>query len=242
MADLTSANIRPLTTAEFHERISGHVYTLYMNYSFLTKGGVYTVAALALLHVIQQPVDFKVGRLLFWAASFMFSLVTISTWSRGSALTNAKAGMFDVILPIAIAIPEYLLFIVLDPSTAGALPWYYWYLFLAAHAALGFAIVTYRMNFTDLNADFDEQLRPLAVEYVSWMRADQRGALVAVVINLVFFLITLLWPWFASPAATYVHYTVAAFLFFVGLTITRQASKQYDRMTKYKPPRSAEAA
>jgi hypothetical protein len=231
-----------LTLPEFEERLSGHVYTLYMNYSFLIKGGVYTVAALALLHIMQQPSDFRFGRLLFWAVSFMFSLVTIATWSRGSALANSKAGVLDVILPIGIAIPEYLAFIVVDPTAAGSLPWYYWYLFLAAHAALGFAIVTYRLSLTDPQSDFDDQLKPLAEDYMDWMKGDQRGAAIGVALNLILFLSTLLSPWLASPAANWVHYIAGTFLFFVGAQITYNAYRQYDAMTTYEPPRNAAAA
>ncbi len=30
----------PLSIAELHERLTSHVYSMYMNYSFLIKGGV----------------------------------------------------------------------------------------------------------------------------------------------------------------------------------------------------------
>jgi len=219
----TMASVPPLTLPEFQNRMSGHVYTLYLNYSFLIKGGVYTVAAQSLLHLPQadhSKVEHVSVRFLFWFVSFLFSLITISTWSRGSAMTNAKAGSLDVILPIGIAIPEYLLFIILDPTTSGTGRWYWWYLFAALHAAFGLSIVLYRKSLTKLESDYDEDMRPLAILYVNWMRADQFGASVGVGLNLAFFLITYFWSWLASSGAEWVHWVVGLVLVVIGFKIT----------------------
>ena len=232
----SSAGVPPLRYAEFQKRLSSQVYVLYTNYSFLIKSGVFTVAALSLFHIVAASPEFEIGRLLFWLVSFAFCLVTISTWSRGCVMTNAKARIFDVILPLGIAIPEYLLFIVLDPTAVSSKAWNSWYLMLAIHAAFGLAITSYRLRLTDIQMDFDEELQPLARDYLQWIKLDRLGAACGVLLNLTIYLITVAFAWFTSPSAYFVHYGSAILLLCIGLFISHQAFTQYDQMTKYKPP------
>jgi len=123
----------PLGVDELRRRLSAHVYTLYMNYAFLIKSGVFAVAALSLYHIFADQ-QFDIVLPIFWLASFSFAIVTISTWTRGAALANAHATFYDVLIPILISVPEYLLFIAIDPTYANksffnmSAPWTIWYL------------------------------------------------------------------------------------------------------------------
>jgi hypothetical protein len=208
----------------------------------LIKGGVFTVAALSLFHIFAESPEFELGRVFFWLASFAFCIVTISTWSRGSAMTNAKAGIGDIILPMGMAIPEYLLFIVLDPTAVSSKVWNSWYLVLAFHAAFGVAITSYRLWLTDIAADFDADLQPLARKYLQWVKSDQRGAAIGVLINIVFYLITFEFGWFTSEPSYFIHYGLGILLVGLGFFISYQAFTQYDQMAKYKPPLGPAAA
>jgi uncharacterized membrane protein YidH (DUF202 family) len=153
-------------------------------------------------------------------------------------MTNAKAGILDVLLPIGIAIPEFLLFIVLDPTTEHNLPWNYWYLVLAFHALGGLMIISYRLAVTNITADFDGDLQSLARDYLGWMKSDRRGAAIGIIMNSIVFVATLACGWLTSPPAYYIHYALALFLIGLGIRISYLAFQQYDQMARYVPGRA----
>ena len=84
--------------------------------------------------------------------------------------------MFDVVIPIGMSVPEYLLFIAIDPKYStqaaswGNMPWAIWYLWFSLHAFGAWALITNRLTQTVVEADYTLELRPLAQEHVNWMR------------------------------------------------------------------------
>jgi hypothetical protein len=236
-ADRGSAGA-PLSVAELQERIALHVYAMYMNYAFLIKGGVYTVAALSLFHILtDQSTSFRFGLLVFWGASFAFSLVTFSKWSRGAAMINARANMFDVLLPIGIAIPEYLMFIVIDPEFGKTGSSTVWYVIFSSHATLAFMLVLNRLQQTVIVDDYSTDMRPLPQRYVSWLRGDLFGTAIAGILSLLIFIATTGYGYnlLAMPGAALYHEIIAIVICLAGLIITWEAYYQYNEIVRFKP-------
>lgn len=247
--DATKANVgnTQFSFDDLQTRLTSHVYTLYMNYAFLIKSGVFTVAALSLYHIATEPdVEFRVGLFIFWAASFAFAVVTVSTWTRGAVMATGRSNMFDVIIPIGMAVPEYLLFISIDPAfskqilTWTTLPWAIWYLWFAFHAFGAWALISTRMKNTVV-ADYAHNIQPLAEMHMVWMREDRIGAFVSAVIALLIFGATtsvaaapynLLQ---ASSAAAISHSIIGILIFGLGIFLTWKAHDRYTTIERYRP-------
>jgi len=233
---MPSQRQEPVHFSDLQQRLSGHIYSLYMNYSFLIKGGVYTVASMSLFHILTENEAFQKGRFGFWLASFGLSVVTIAKWSRGSVMAAPAATMLDVLLPIAIGIPEYLLFIVLDPMFT--LSWTYWYVVAAIHSALALALVGNRLKQTK-TSHYDPELLPLVEKYKKWMWRDLLGAGIIAAISSVLFLATRpefgKWAILHVPGAELRHTVIAALYLVVGIWITRQAYFEYLDITTFSP-------
>jgi hypothetical protein len=240
-----AATPEKLRFVDVQQRVSSHVYTLYMNYAFLIKNGVFTVAALALYHLLIQP-ELSVVRLVFWGASFSFALVTMSTWSRGAILEAGRTSMFDVVIPIGMSIPEYLFFITVDPNYSGDSArsadgqWMTWYLWFALHALFAWTLITNRLVQT-VEADYSEELKPLVRQHTRWMRRDRIGAGVAALIAFfVYFLTTkpaasIPFNFLQSPHAQIYNEVIGVFLIFFGLFLTWQAHEQYKLIQRFRP-------
>jgi hypothetical protein len=135
-------------------------------------------------------------RLLPWVASLLATILTLATWGRGVLLTTSRANIWDSILPLLMGIAEFCLFAILSPSeywraTAPDLApaegqslagvWRYWFFVHAVHAFLAIFLVWNRIDQTSPAADFKSALRPLALEYMGWLRADRIGAVRGVI-------------------------------------------------------------
>jgi len=246
----TDAIATPLSANELRQRLSSHMYTLYMNYSFLIKGGVFTLAALTLFHLASEPATVSSWVLfIFWCATLGFSIVAISTWSRGSLLTNARANMGDVILPLGMAVPEYVMFIVLDPtftssshlSWALPCPWSIWYLAFSAHALFAVGLTFNRIRQTKVKRDYSIELQTLADEYLKWIKKDCASAAVVSFSSLVLFLSTITetsqwsWNYLALPKGQWLHAVIALIACYIAFKIIKGAHLNYETIADFRP-------
>lgn len=246
---LTSPIGGPLSFSELQRRLSSHVYTLYMNYAFLIKSGVFTVAAFSLYRIWTVGPDASTTAMLliFWGASFSFSLVTVSTWSRGAAMANARANVGDVAIPIGMAIPEYLFFIAIDPanlkleSTWLMVPWGIWYLFFALHALLACALISNRLSQTNIKRDYDEELQGIAKRHVAWMREDRVGAAISACVAFLIFLgVTRLvkgtpFDVLQSAYSYVIHLAIGLGIIVLGVFLMWKAHVRYQEIECFKP-------
>jgi hypothetical protein len=228
----------PLNFGDIRDRTTSHGYVMYMNYQFLIKSGVYAVAALALLNILTAeslPLPVRLRLFAFWLASFAFTIVTIAKWSRGAVLTNARFNMPDMILPIFAALPEYLLFIVLDPGLKIEMDWTVWYCIFGLHGFFGLMLVANRY-FQTSDSDFAPDVRDrLLTKYRSWMAQDMLGTFATFCGGLLLFA----WPphFIVRKIVTRVDgeaaETVAgASIFILGIFIIAQAASQYRDIAK----------
>ena len=236
---------RPLSFDDLQVRLSSHVYTSYMNYAFLIKSGVFTIAAISLYHILTEPSrEFTIVLFIFWFASFTFAVVTVSTWSRGAAMANARANVGDVVFPIAMSIPEYLFFIAIDPAYAKqdlpvmSTPWTIWYLFFSLHALGACALISNRLRETDIGRDYTADLRPLAEAHIGWARKDRGGAFVSMMVGLFIFTSSTTYlskvPFnvFQSPLASLIHAVVGMAIIGLGFFIIWRAHSRYNIIEK----------
>jgi hypothetical protein len=186
-----------LTLEELATRLKNYPHDQYLYIGGFMRAIALAAGTIVLLHlVVNSRKDWPL--LLPWCGSLLATTVTLMTWGRGILLTNSQATIWDTLLPLGMGILEFCLFAVLSPtqciipgynhedySVGNLKRWNYWFCFSAIHAALAIALVHNRIVNTHIDQDFAAPLRPLAGEYVQWMKADMMGATKGTVMLLV---------------------------------------------------------
>jgi hypothetical protein len=230
-----------LTVDAIQARLSQFPHDQYLYIGGFMRSVALAGGALVLLEIL---LEFKRywPRLLPWMVALGATLVTLTTWGRGILLTNSRADVADAVLPTLMGILEFCLFATLIPRRSpdgrdvtlykNIEPWHLWPFFNAAHASLAVLLVLNRISMTDPINDFQPNLRPLAAEYMSWMRGDVSGALIGVGVFFALGVITLIfvrlaqkprrWPIFACTA-------LALIPLFIYSMVVREANKQRQR-------------
>jgi hypothetical protein len=234
-----------ITREELRLRLHDHVYMSYTNYSFFIKGAVIAAAALSFIYILgASDLHFKWTRLILWGASLGFSLVSIATWSRGSAFTSYRANMLDLLLPVGMGLVEVSMYVLLAPALGSVsdLPidaWLYWYLALACHTFLAMLLVGNRLLQTRME-DYADDLHGLVGKYRRWLWLDFSGAGVLFVVGAAIFCfseVALSVPSLHSFAVTnpdlgWVHVVLGGFFAVIALAIVGSASSQYDELSR----------
>ena len=216
-----------LTVNELRNRTNGHVYTSYLNMSFLIKSGVFTAASLSVIKIYDLNDAWAMADLSsLWLASAGLSTITLVTWSRGALLTNGRADWLDSLYPLLIGICEYALFLVLEPGQLSR--WSIWYLFAAAHALLAYLLVQHRSALTDPGSDFCGDLQELATKYKEWMKRDARPALIFSGGCLLFFFLRGFFP----SHGTLVDIVASIVVIGVSMQVSISASQQYNQILR----------
>lgn len=174
-----------LTVHEVASRLSQFPHDRYLYIGGFMRSVALAAGTFVLLEIVLNYKRYRL-RLLPWLAALLATTITLTTWGRGVLLTNSRANVFDAILPTLMGIVEFCLFAILAPRleknghdmviAKGVQPWHLWPFFNAAHVGLAVLLVSNRIWNTDPAADFVPELRPLAGEYMQWMRGDRVGA------------------------------------------------------------------
>jgi hypothetical protein len=180
----------PITLPEVAERLINFPLDRYLYIGSIMRGIAWAAATYVLLELLINPKKYW-PRLLPWFASFLATMVTLTTWGRGVLLTNSRANVWDSVLPTLMGIVEFLLFAILAPrensdSKRDAEPWNFWFFALGTHALLAVLLVQNRISNTDILKDFEPKLQSLATEYMQWMYADRLGATIGAILFFLF--------------------------------------------------------
>jgi len=228
----TTIKALPLTEQMLRERLKDHVYLMYLNFSFFIKGAVVVVGGAAIYFILSTSGnDFKLQQVALWITSFSFSLVTIATWSRGSAFTNARANPWDIVLPIALGMCEGLLFAVLAPSKDAPQVWVFWYLVYGLFATCAAGLVLNRLNQAH-PLNYAADLRAKVKDYRKWLFEDIEGACGTAVLGFTAFIFCQCFPFLQEPSAWPYHVAVGFFLTAVAIKLIKQSSSQYEELTE----------
>lgn len=170
---------QPLRNNEIQNRLHDYARNNYVFLGNVTKGVVVSIATLVLSEIIS---NFRAEwmRLVPWLASFVGIVVTYVTWDVGTILSNARSNALDSVLPLAMAVAEFLLFGSLL-KVGGPSLWVNWFFFAGTHAVVGALIVHNRIRVTDFRADFEDD--DISKNYEDWMRKCRIGAIGVAVIS-----------------------------------------------------------
>jgi len=239
----------PLTPEAVAARLLSYPHDTYLYVGSFMRSVALAAGALVLLEILSHKRYW--WRLLPWVACLLATIITLMTWGRGVLLTNSKSNIWDAILPLLMGISEFCLFAILSPKEYWhpATPvramqeddelgsWRYWLFVHAIHALLAVGLVANRLAQTDPVLDFDGRLRPLALEYVGWMKEDLRGAAFGTVIFSLLGLLTLYLAKREKRAHKKRYVRIVAALSLVPIIIysmvTYQAGKQRDRTDEF---------
>jgi hypothetical protein len=105
------------------------------------------------------------------------SIVSHLTVGRGILLTSHRFNFLDTLAPLLLGFVEFMLFGILQRWEGHPEWFYYWDLLFATHAFVAALLVTNRLWSTRVEEEFALPLRPLAIEYISWLRGDRKAAL-----------------------------------------------------------------
>jgi hypothetical protein len=193
----------PLTTKELADRLRDYSRENYLLLANVIKGVVLGAATTTAIHMVNHPADNwqKFGAFICSGAAALISYVT---WTRGVLLTNSRSNTRDSVIPLIMGGVEVTLFAVL--YTDGAFPalWQFWFFFLAMHNFLAVLLVKNRIKNTRAE-DFQDELRDLIYkEYMSWMKADVKGATAGSIVSVVFGLVTCFLWWKAGQYVLFV--------------------------------------
>lgn len=178
----------PLQAATVLARLKDYPHDNYLAIGSIIKGIALYSAVVVGLEICHDRRDCK--RLIPWVTSLAAITVSYMTWGRGVLLTNSRANLFDSIVPFAMGLVEFALFGLLSPKQFPSAPgsvlpaWRNWFLALALHPALAVCLVGNRIAQTHIVEDYEQQLRPLAEQYIGWMWNDFYGASIVAVLAL----------------------------------------------------------
>jgi hypothetical protein len=193
----------PITVQEVAVRLGTFPHDNYLYIGGIMRSVAWAAGTIVLLKILLNFKKYGL-RLLPWIASLLATVVTVTTWGRGVLLTNSRASLGDVFLPILMGITEFCLFAILfprqdlddreddaDDGDNKVKPWHFWFFAQATHALLAVLLVLNRIYNTDPVSDFDKTLQPLATEYMQWMRGDVIGASIGTVVFTLLGLLTI---------------------------------------------------
>jgi hypothetical protein len=220
----------PLTIMELRHRVINYGYTSYSNFQYLIKSGVFAIAALTIFNILAANNQFRSQRIALWLASLGFSLLTLSTWNRGSMLSNGKANIADSLFQLLMGVTEYLLFLILSPEVSKADGWVTWYIAAAGQGFFAAGLVWNRIRLTDVERDFAAELRDLGNQYRRWLRHDIIGAVSLSIVTLILFAITEKASW---GQTRWFQYISAAMLLIGCVLAIMRAERQYNTAFDY---------
>ena len=177
---------KPLSLRTVTERAENFTRDNYVFLGSVIKGFVLAAATLAGVKIFSDPrANWPQAVLL--VCSFPAVIVSQVTWARGVLLTNARANIWDTVLPLWMGLMEFTLFGVITPDKqVSSMMWHSWFLILALHSLGAVGLVVNRVKLTDVEADFEEPLRELAKRYMGWMKANLIGASIGTVLSFAF--------------------------------------------------------
>ncbi len=224
----------PLRSEEVAVRLRDYSMDNYLTIGATMKSVALSVGAYVLVQILADlPTQWF--RLLPWLASFGALIVSYVTWGRGVLLVNARANLFDNVLPFLMGIAEFSLFAVLYGSKGDDLLWLNWPLCLSAHAFLGALIIDHRLRVTSITRDYETRLVDLGHKLHAWLRRDRLGAAGIGILSLVFWAMGRWWifPSYGSVYYGVVQFVVAGIFFGVLMLIAAVADSQRKQIDSY---------
>lgn len=200
------------------------VYWWYTTLQALMKGAELLFAANATVVLLAGTLPNRDQRLMFLVVSCLFSLVTLTTWTRGATISGPRLNLLDFIVPMALGVAEISLFLIVAPFHGSPLvPIQFWYAAFAVHAALAMLLVFNRSSQTPYQ-DFADDLRAKARLMARWMRKDIRGILIPLALGCVGFVSHLAFR--GALAGAVVDAVLATVLSIGAVLVIRQALLQ----------------
>lgn len=219
-----------ITRKLVRERLQSYTRDSYVYLYGLVKGIALAAATYAILAVLDSGERIP-EKLVLWVASGGAVLVSHVTASAGALLSSHRFNFLDTLLPVLVGLIEFLLFGILAPPGDHPDWWQHWYLLFAIHALVAAGLVTNRFYLTDVEAEFDPDLRDLATAYIHWLRGNVIGAVLVGLAFVMAWVFVQLSPW--GDSGSTVHFVLGSVALLSVVPVIREAEHQRARIVMF---------
>jgi hypothetical protein len=199
-------------------------------YSVAKGAGIANAAYVLSLLLLAK--NYSIQVLPLWLASFGAMLVTYITMFRGTVFLNHRGTWMDTVMPLILALIEFLLFTILQPTSPPRDAFTTWYLLFSIHGFVANVIIWNRDRQIE-PGDFSEELHPLILHFKKCLARDWRDSGISAISWLIIWLALSFWPF---PKYEWVrqNHTYLGFLAFASMILViRIAERDREWMLRF---------